>query len=481
MNPPSLDVGAVDPSSLCRECGLCCDWSIFRSAALQASEAAWAVSRRLPLVQHGTDLSFELPCSLLETHGDERICGEYEHRPSACRAFECKVLIGYKRREISHAEALALVRKARALVTKVEEGIDGPRRYESVASKLRALMGGRQPGSPEETTKVETLLDLGVLRALVQRAFHDTKSPKTEPPSDVDTLFARASDQDSWQGLFADGSNDLLLPDAGLSLPERGKTNIELRQKGYTNLGSTLMPKEAAAMSSLVERLAAAGWPAFFLFMHPAVWEIPRRLDPWLRSTLGDDYEILSAFWAWHLAPGAMRSGWRPHRDRPGVSFQEDGTPNSVSVWIALTDATPENGCIYVLPPAFGPHYRRTSRHADVHDVQNVRALPSSAGSALAWNQEIVHWGGRLDPDADRPRISIAFEFQRAGAVDRTSTIDRTRIPSFEERLRLIAEQISRYRHMYPIEDRFLQLALRITSPANGCQPAAAPTSGSHR
>ena len=49
----------------------------------------------------------------------------------------------------------------------------------------------------------------------------------------------------------------------------------------------------------------------------------------------------------------ACQSGWSPHRDRPATgpdSFREDGTPRYLTAWVALTDATPETSCLYVLP-----------------------------------------------------------------------------------------------------------------------------------
>ena len=62
---------------------------------------------------------------------------------------------------------------------------------------------------------------------------------------------------------------------------------------------------------------------------------------------------------AWHIAPRA--AGFSPHRDRqpadsPG-SFRDDGAAKLTTCWVPLTDATPENSCLYAIPRAHDPGY----------------------------------------------------------------------------------------------------------------------------
>jgi ectoine hydroxylase-related dioxygenase (phytanoyl-CoA dioxygenase family) len=171
---------------------------------------------------------------------------------------------------------------------------------------------------------------------------------------------------------------------------------------------------------------------------------------------------LLSAFWAWHLASDGTTCNLPPHRDGSGVTVNADGMPESLTVWIALTDATPDNGCIYVLPSAYDPFYGLTPSRVNVLDVQNVRALPTPAGTALAWNHQLLHWGGRTNSRAQQSLVSVAFEFRRAGAVERMKTLDPNRVPTFRERLKLIAEQIIRHKQYGGVEDRFVDLAARL-------------------
>ena len=404
MEPLRSEVGAVGASSLCRECGICCGWSMFSHAGLRPGEVEMASSKQLRVLQNGKELSFRLPCPVLEAHAVERVCGDYEHRFAVCREFECDVLTSYKRGELSRVDALGLVSRARDLIASIEARLAGATVYQSVSEKLVALRVAFKHGLiAGRAAEAEALLDLGVLETLVLPAFRKPAAPGEPAIADVGTLVAPATDPDTWQRLFAPVGENVLAVRPQLTMSATDTRVRELREEGYARLGPTLAPEEAAALASIVPLLATEGWPAAFLLMHPAVWEIPRRLEPWLGATLGNDYELLAAGWAWHFTPNGQLHGAPPHRDRPDATHREDGAPDSLTVWIALTDATPENGCMYVLPREYDPHYASTPQRVDVHDVQNVRAFPAPAGTAIAWSHRLLHWGGRVSPNDSRP------------------------------------------------------------------------------
>ena len=96
------------------------------------------------------------------------------------------------------------------------------------------------------------------------------------------------------------------------------------------------------------------------------------------------------------------------NRDRFNMPLAESAEPHYATAWVALTDATPKNGCIYVVPARFDPDYH-TLKESTEFDVQNLRALPAPAGSVLVWSGRTLHFGGRADKDAKTPRISISF------------------------------------------------------------------------
>ena len=188
MNVPA-DAVAVSGSSLCRECGLCCDGSIFRVVSLQFSEVGWASSKRLPLVQHGEEVSFKQPCTVLENRANERVCGDYEHRPTACRMFECKVLARHESGELSLAGAVGLATKARTLIASIRERVARAYDGADLSAGLEALALAFQKGTmAERTAHAEILLDLGVLESLVLPAFYERRTQEKAVVADAALL-----------------------------------------------------------------------------------------------------------------------------------------------------------------------------------------------------------------------------------------------------------------------------------------------------
>ena len=69
-----------------------------------------------------------------------------------------------------------------------------------------------------------------------------------------------------------------------------------------------------------------------------------------LEAGLGKGYRALPDFWVWHVIPSPNAAGWAPHRDRTEATLDRNNMPQSMTVWLPFTDATPLNGYIYVLP-----------------------------------------------------------------------------------------------------------------------------------
>src|SRR5262249_5447257 len=143
-------------------------------------------------------------------------------------------------------------------------------------------------------------------------------------------------------------------------------------------------------------------------------WLLYHKLKHVLAHLLGADFKVRPDFWAWYLNPSKSESGWPPHRDGDPDGLLPDGRSKSLTIWIPLTDSTPLNGCMYVVPRDRDPTYNTFQRDEWRHELADVRALPAAAGSVLGWNTEVLHWGSHSAPRARQPRISVALEFQRA-------------------------------------------------------------------
>lgn len=237
-----------------------------------------------------------------------------------------------------------------------------------------------------------------------------------------------------------------------------------LRAEGYVKFGALLGREEAAALAAVVTKMQeTTGFPVF-AFVYDAFWSLLLRVREVLEPVIGADFRVLPDFWAWWVAPDPNASGWRPHRDRDLGTVRPDGTPEVVSAWFALSDATPENGCIYVLPASRDRRYHSYGRDfARIEAWPDIRALPVPAGSLLVWTHQLLHWGGRSSARAAGPRISIAFELQRADAKAYAKPLlDPATPPSFQERLGLIAEQLHQYRHMVELSPAQLAWSRKV-------------------
>lgn len=222
-----------------------------------------------------------------------------------------------------------------------------------------------------------------------------------------------------------------------------GDISAPLWEAGYFALRPYVESDGLGRIAQGVCALTRQGHPPVSIFLFNEVWDLVRAVAPIAQYLLGDDATLLPHLWAWHVGPGGRRSGWPPHRDASGDTVVAAGGMDmlmSLSLWVPLTDATPENGCMTVLRAGTGP---------DDCTALPV-CLPAPAGSVLGWRQDVWHWGGMARPSARTPRLSLALEFQ-AGFVDpplATPLIDPFEPPGRSQRLDLINAQIGKYNHM---------------------------------
>jgi len=242
----------------------------------------------------------------------------------------------------------------------------------------------------------------------------------------------------------------------------------QLRHEGYVNVPGVLGKSVFEPLRDCVATLHGAGIPLAFAFVYDEFWLAFQGVSRFIEAALGKDYVALPDFWVWHLPASEQATGFEPHRDKANVpSLEADNSPHSLTVWLAFSDATPLNGCIYVLPAQYDERFRRRvwdgPGNTKVENLQNVRALPAPAGSLLAWNHGILHWGGRASPRAEGPRTSAAFEFQRGDRRPfNEPLLDPWRVPLFEERLGLIGMQVLQYRHIYTLDSDVEHLAIEL-------------------
>ena len=132
-------------------------------------------------------------------------------------------------------------------------------------------------------------------------------------------------------------------------------------------------------------------------------------------------YALSSRFW---MKPGQDGSFVSWHQDSAYFGLE----PNElVTVWLALTDSTPENGCVRVIP---GTHEGEIYSHVETYDDKNLLARGQSiediddsdavdlvlkAGQFSCHHERIVH--GSDVNDTDRMRIGVGIFISRRMSV----------------------------------------------------------------
>jgi ectoine hydroxylase-related dioxygenase (phytanoyl-CoA dioxygenase family) len=237
-----------------------------------------------------------------------------------------------------------------------------------------------------------------------------------------------------------------------------------VRQEGYFQGKLDAWNTPFAAVKDVIARLNAAGLLPVFAFMYDEVWMLAHQLHPVIEGLLGSGYAMLPDFWAWHVDPARAEAGWRPHRDKGYRALAADGSPTSVTLWIPLTQATPLNSCMYIVPADRDPTYGTPQDKDWKFDYPDVRALPAHPGDFFVWNQAVLHWGSHASPRAGmQPRMSCAFEFQRTDIPAWNQPLLQPRgILSFADRVKLIGKQVKQYQHMYPLPAHLSTLADRM-------------------
>jgi hypothetical protein len=277
----------------------------------------------------------------------------------------------------------------------------------------------------------------------------------------------RAADRSYWRALLpaltiSDDPPEVA-PAVAVDDELRDRLRSDLLDEGWFRLPPCLPPDDVTRLSDAVQRLDTEGLPLGFLYVYDEPWRLSAWARPLLAALLGDDFKQLPDIWAWCVRADGVSRGWPPHRDRDFETLLPSGLPKSLSLWIPLTDATPDNGCMYVLPTGYDKNFLLRHKDVSVDVPQHIRALPAPAGSILGWNHVLVHWSGRTSRYATVPRVSISIEYQRADAKpENTPLLDPRRPPPFERRLGLIGKQIQQYAHMYDADPELLEMAERL-------------------
>ncbi|MEW5852208.1 MAG: phytanoyl-CoA dioxygenase family protein [Myxococcota bacterium] len=270
-------------------------------------------------------------------------------------------------------------------------------------------------------------------------------------PGDDEERLALARDPGYWRELDATLHVGVDNPPVRGDNVDTSGARADLLRDGFFQLPNILDTSTLHTLHRCIQVVTERGWPGVFAFMYDEMWHALRQpaFHGLLQGLLGPRYRQLPRIWT-HVVPvreGAR--GWPPHVDYVVRPSSEEEVPERLTLWVALTDATTDNGCLYVIPRHRAPELSRR-----FHDENTLRmeeaitllhaaqALPVTAGTVVGWGFDLVHWGGHSTGRAAGPRVAISLELLRQGAVPTAEELPllepETGIPSVEARTRLI-------------------------------------------
>jgi phytanoyl-CoA hydroxylase len=125
--------------------------------------------------------------------------------------------------------------------------------------------------------------------------------------------------------------------------------------------------------------------------------------------------------------PGAYGQPW--HQDSFYFPFDAPGDAHQVGAWVAVTEATLENGCLWVLP---GSHREPVHEHVPDarpdaqlgyveivdHDMTGEEPVLMDPGDLLLFDSHLMHRS--TDNESDGLRAAMVYHYTPTGTVDRS-------------------------------------------------------------
>jgi len=195
---------------------------------------------------------------------------------------------------------------------------------------------------------------------------------------------------------------------------------------GYFHVSAQLLQVNSLFnVTSIALSMAALlrhGWTATFFNMFDEAWALTELFKAVMEQVTKNrpNMDMLS----WYIDPNNGESGFSPHRDRqppnPATTFDaKTRQPKYSTCWMPLTDACPDNSCLYVLPASKDPGYHTGDTEEDPlmraltnkEAFQHIKCLPAEAGSVLMFSHRIIHWGSAGRKGYHTPRVAFSSVF----------------------------------------------------------------------
>jgi hypothetical protein len=171
-----------------------------------------------------------------------------------------------------------------------------------------------------------------------------------------------------------------------------------LRNRGYALIDQQLYSNRSLEqLREGIAKLNENGLPASFILLFDVTWDVAAVSRELFKTACLESNEFQYDILAWHIT----NEGFSPHRDRQPedatASFVGDDA-KFVTHWIALTPATPQNSCLYVIPKDHDPGYTTGDTDKDPLRLalddktkfQRIVALPRKPGESIVFTHRII-------------------------------------------------------------------------------------------
>ena len=160
--------------TLCTQCGLCCDGSLFSDVELSSKRELSRFEVLGLNVEDGDGASPGLllqPCTALQG----KRCSIYEHRPRCCRTFECRLLQNVQSGAISVEAAQGKITAVTQAIAKLRTTLAFGAKLSDLPLKERYLetmtLIAEQTGAVLEGKVTEANRQMELVEALMQETF----------------------------------------------------------------------------------------------------------------------------------------------------------------------------------------------------------------------------------------------------------------------------------------------------------------------
>jgi hypothetical protein len=295
----------------------------------------------------------------------------------------------------------------------------------------------------------------------------------------------------------------------------------ELAARGHAaweGWAASVVGEEArlGAYATAIDALESNGLHPAFLLLFDQPWESIQRVASYAKTVLGNKLALQYAADVVHVRPGdeglpmkrGLVGGDTVSSQGCAAFFDADGVgdgggrltlPRAATLSIALTDASPETSCTYVIPSAVDPQYRGQHTQTASDDAeaggsgdgslteiaakhhQHMTALPIPRGGLLALSHRIIRWesahASKSLPEAAAAaaraegRKTLTFLIADPDYSPRLLSSggdDDGATPSFDSRLALVAASLVAQHHTAAIPPHLLSLILGVLA-AGSC------------